>query len=410
MFEDDFLPDLETLERALAHFGSHLASNKLTQPTEHELPTSWPHGETASEEVIERLAPLVLDGAARLDQPYSMAHMDPPTPWLTWVMAQWNARLNQNLLHAGTSPAAAAVERRVMEWLAPCFGMSGGLMTSGSTLSNLSALWAARERAGIRRVVASTSAHISIAKSANLLGLELYEIPSSPSGVLDIDALPDNLDDAALVLTAGTTGTGVIDPLSGELNAAWRHVDAAWAGPLQFTQYAHRLAGIEQADSVSVSAHKLLFQPKESALVMFREADASMGAISMGGDYLTQPNVGVQGSRGAAAIPLFATLLAWGQSGLAKRVEHCLDQAALVADWVSAQPKLRLLCEPVSGVVVWRAERGEMDTLKLLDRLQTGAASRLTLNGETWVRQVAANPLLDSQSVINAIEQAFKDG
>ena len=129
-------------------------------------------------------------------------------------------------------PAAAAVERRVMEWLAPCFGMSGGLMTSGSTLSNLSALWAARERVGIRRVVASTSAHISIAKSANLLGLELYEIPSSQFGVLDIDALPDNLDDAALVLTAGTTGTGVIDPLSRELNAAWRHVDAAWAGPL----------------------------------------------------------------------------------------------------------------------------------------------------------------------------------
>ena len=144
--------------------------------------------------------------------------------------------------------------------------------------------------------------------------------------------------------------------------------------------------------------------------MMFREADASMRAISMGGDYLTQPNVGVQGSRGATAIPLFATLLAWGKSGLAKRVEHCLDQAALVAEWVSAQPKLRLLCEPVSGVVVWRAERGEMDTLNLLDRLQTGVASRLTLNGETWVRQVAANPLLDSQSVINAIEQALKEG
>jgi L-2,4-diaminobutyrate decarboxylase len=143
---------------------------------------------------------------------------------------------------------------------------------------------------------------------------------------------------------------------------------------------------------------------------MFREADASMGAISMGGDYLSQPNVGIQGSRGAAAIPLFATLLAWGKSGLAKRIEHCLDQAALVADWVSAQPKLRLLCEPVSGVVVWKAKGGDTDTLHLLDRLQTGAASRLTLNGETWVRQVAANPLLNSQSVINAIEQALKEG
>jgi len=145
-------------------------------------------------------------------------------------------------------------------------------------------------------------------------------------------------------------------------------------------------------------------------LVMFREADSSMGAISMGGDYLTQPNVGVQGSRGAAAIPLFATLLAWGKSGLAKRVEHCLDQAALVAEWVSAQPRLRLLCEPVSGVVVWKAKGGDTDTLHLLDRLQSGVASRLTLDSENWIRQVAANPILDSQSVIAAIEQALEEG
>ena len=405
MFEDDFLPDMVALERALTYLATETIPSSV-----RDLPISWPDKETASAEIVEKLAPLVLGAAARLDQPHSMAQMDPPTPWLTWVMAQWNARLNQNLLHAGTSPAAAPIEIRVMEWLAPCFGMSGGLMTSGSTLSNLTALWAARERAGIRRVVASTSAHISIAKSANLLGLELYEIPSSQSGVLDIDLLPKSLDDAALVLTAGTTGTGVIDPLRPAPKAAWTHVDAAWAGPLQFTQYSGRLAGIEQADSVSVSAHKLLFQPKESALVMFREADASMEAISLDGAYLTQPNVGVQGSRGAMAVPLFATLLAWGKSGLARRIEHCLDQAVLVADWVSTQPKLRLLCEPVSGVVVWQARGGNMDTLNLLDRLQFGAASRLMLNGETWVRQVAANPLLESQSVINAIEQALKEG
>ena len=64
----------------------------------------------------------------------------------------------------------------------------------------------------------------------------------------------------------------------------------------------------------------------------------------------------------------------------------------------------------LSGVVVWKAKGGDTDTLHLLDRLQTEAASRLTLNGETWVRQVAANPLLNSQSVINTIEQALEEG
>ena len=149
---------------------------------------------------------------SRLDQPYSMAHMDPPTPWLTWVMAQWNARLNQNLLrrHVACSSGDRETGHRVV---GSCFGMSGGLMTSGSTLSNLTALWAARERVGIRRVVASASAHISIAEVGQSLGVGALRNTSSQFGVLDIDALPDNLDDAALVLTAGTTGTGVIDPL-----------------------------------------------------------------------------------------------------------------------------------------------------------------------------------------------------
>ena len=67
---------------------------------------------------------------------------------------------------------------------------------------------------------------------------------------------------------------------------------------------------ITKADSVAVSAHKWLFQPKDSALIMFQNPELANSAISFGGGYLTSPNVGVQGSRGAVAIPLLATLIA----------------------------------------------------------------------------------------------------
>jgi hypothetical protein len=43
--------------------------------------------------------------------PTSLAHMDPPTPWITWAMALWNASLNQNLLHEMTSPFATQRRR-----------------------------------------------------------------------------------------------------------------------------------------------------------------------------------------------------------------------------------------------------------------------------------------------------------
>ena len=116
------------------------------------------------------LAPSVLGGACRLDAPTAFAYMDPPTPWLTWANGAMNSSLNQNLLHPATAPVARHIEEKVIAWLAPSFGMQGGHMTPGSTMANLTALWSARECAGVAEVVTSGNAHLSIAKAAHLLG------------------------------------------------------------------------------------------------------------------------------------------------------------------------------------------------------------------------------------------------
>ena len=172
--------------------------------------------------------------------------------------------------------------------------MIGVYMTPGSTLANLTALWAARDATGARRVVTSAAAHLSIGKAAKILGLALETVPADQAQRMDRAKLPQDLSDAILVLTAGTTSAGAIDPLSFRRHAAWTHIDAAWAGPLVFSQsHAARLAGMEHADSVAVSAHKWLFQPKESALVLFRNEKRAHEAVSFGGNYLATPNIGV---------------------------------------------------------------------------------------------------------------------
>jgi L-2,4-diaminobutyrate decarboxylase len=209
--------------------------------------------------------------------------MDPPTPWVSWATTLWNASLNQNLLHPDLAPVASEVEALVIRWLAPEFGMDGGHMTPGSTLSNLTALWAARELCGIRRVVASDSAHLSVRKAANILGLEFRAITVDPltGGLSKFDLQGVPLSDAALVLTAGSTAAGAIDDLSlTDSGQAWTHVDAAWAGPLRLSpRHRQLLAGIELADSVSVSCHKWMFQPKESALILFRQTAKADDAL-----------------------------------------------------------------------------------------------------------------------------------
>jgi L-2,4-diaminobutyrate decarboxylase len=304
------------------------------------LPADLPAKGIGEHATLGTLAPLVLGGARMLGSPLSFDHMDPPTPWITWATTLWNARLNQNLLHPSAAPVARAIEERVVAWLAPYFGMTGGHMVPGSTIANLTAIWAARELRGIVEVAAPDTAHVSIEKAARLLGLRYRPLPTHSDGRLRCDGV-DKVEQSCLVLVAGATSTGVIDPLDLAGVAAWTHVDAAWAGPLALSdRHRHRLAGIDEADSVAISAHKWLFQPKESALVLFKDTASAHGALSFGGAYLAVPNIGVLGSHGAVAIPLVALLRSWGRDGLADRIDRCMEAAERFAAFVQNDPRL----------------------------------------------------------------------
>lgn len=386
-----------------AHDGLNRALELLISRSSNpvDLPLTLPESGLGDISALEMLSGHVLDRAAQLGSPTSLAHMDPPTPWITWAMALWNASLNQNMLHEMTSPFATQAEELVLNWLTPYFGMQGGHFCAGSTIANLTGLWAARDAAGVKKVVTSQVAHLSVEKVCRLLGLELLKVPVDRQGRLDCEQLP-NLDDVCLVLTAGTTATGAIDPLDLVGAAKWTHVDAAWAGPLRLSQiHSGRLDGIEAADSVAVSAHKWLFQPKDSALVMFRNLELANAAVSFGGGYLARSNVGVQGSRSAAAIPLLATLLAWGRKGVAQRLDHLMQIADSLADAIEESDRLELWGRPQTAVNVFRPVYSS--TAALVQALPPGMLSTCVLDGQTWARSVAANPSVDMDLMVERI-------
>lgn len=373
-----------------------------TPSKQDKLPISFSEEGIGELATLNLLAPHVLGGATYLDGSNALAHMDPPTPWITWAMTLWNSRLNQNLLHPATAPFAIKAEEKVIEWLAPFFGMNGGHMCSGSTIGNLTALWAARDVKQIERIVASKAAHISIEKAARILGLPYEQIATNSDGQIDPNKLGD-ISKACLVLTAGTTTTGVIDSLELVGQAKWSHIDAAWAGPLRLCpSYAGLLDGIEKA----VSAHKWFFQPKDSALIMFREPEMANPAISFGGGYLATPNIGVQGSRGASAVPLLATLLAWGKKGVSDRIEHTMSLATMLAEKLAKEERISLWAVPTSGVTVFRPLT--MSTEELYKRLPEGMFSTCIFEGEKWLRSVAANPLADIDEIFSAIKEAIE--
>lgn len=399
--DKEFAVDSDGLHQAV-----ELMSRDFSRAEGFTLPMELPLVGMGSTAALNSLAPSILGGAARLGEATSFAHMDPPTPWITWAMTLWNASLNQNLLHPATAPVARQMEQRVVAWLAPFFGMNGGHMTPGSTVANLTALWSARECAGVTEVIASEGAHLSMAKAAHILGLKYLSVPIDANGSMDAAQLPADLSKSALVLTAGTTSAGAIDPFELAGKAAWTHVDAAWSGPLRLSGYANLLTGIELADSAAVSAHKWLFQPKESALVLFKDTGKAHAAVSFGGAYLATPNVGVLGSHGATATALLATLLAWGREGVAQRIEHCMDLARHLRDFVVNDERLEIYAEPQTGIVVWRPKDDRLFD-QVLQQLPVGSTSTTSIAGGRWFRNVAANPSADIDLLIATIQKAL---
>lgn len=369
-----------------------------------DLPVGLPTTGLGEDAVMKKLAPIVLGGARRLGAPTAFAHMDPPTPWITWAMALWNASLNQNLLHPDVAPVARDLEAQVIDWLAPVFGMDGGHMTPGSTVSNITGIWAAREITGAKRVVSSSAAHLSVAKAAHLLGLQHVVIPVDELGRLNPDEL-GAIDDAILVLTAGTTNTGAIDPVALAGRAAWTHVDAAWCGPMRLSsRHAPALEGIQNADSVAVSSHKWLFQPKESALIFFRDTGRAHQAVTFGGSYLAAPNVGLLGSHGAMAVPLMATLLAFGRDGIAEWIDAAMDAVDHVKGHLTAKGA-NIHPASANGVLLWRMPG--LPVSDIVAGLPEGSASTTTLDQTEWVRHVAANPNLNTQAFCTAVDRAL---
>ena len=138
---------------------------------------------------------------------------------------------------------------------------------------------------------------------------------------------------------------------------------------------------------------------------MFRDPGLANSAISFGGGYLAVPNIGVQGSRGAAAIPLLATLIAWGRKGLVDRIDRTMAMADMLANALSNEEHFSLWAMPKTGVTVFRPLT--CSTADFHSRLPEGMLSTSVIDNQTWLRSVAANPVADVEKVISTIRGAI---
>lgn len=209
------------------------------------------------------------------------------------------------------APAAVRLETNVLEWFAEWMGYpqsTRGILTSGGSLANLSAVVTARRHLlgeDISRgvVYASDQTHHCVMKVAFLAG-----IPEQNIRLLSVDknfkAVPEYFEKAIkvdlkkgrkpffLVGNAGTTNTGAVDPLPQLAEIAkkyglWFHIDAAYGGFFNLCKDGKKvLKGLEKSDSIVLDPHKGLFVPYGSGSLLVKDGELLRSAHMLTAEYL----------------------------------------------------------------------------------------------------------------------------
>jgi glutamate/tyrosine decarboxylase-like PLP-dependent enzyme len=297
------------------------------------------------------------------------------------------AGLNQNVGGWRLSPAATEIELELGRWFARRLGLArgaGGYVTSGGAMAAFVALKAARDsRAGwpIRELgvragppltcYAAEDVHHVNSRAADMLGIghdAMRTIPCDDGRRMKTAALRAAIQrdvrngskPFAVVATAGSVSTGAIDPIDEIADVCaefdlWMHVDGSYGGVAALTEEFRPLfRGIERADSVALDAHKWLYVPHSSGVIVARDMSTLADAFAIEPNYLYEEKeaagrgidlfaLGPQFSRGFHALKIWVSLLAHGWSAYERRIGHDVALARHLYDRASTHHELQAL-------------------------------------------------------------------
>ena len=375
------------------------------------------------EEILARFRDDIAPNAMGVPSPRYFGQFNPtPLPVGVWADAL-SSMLNQNAGAWRNGPTSAMLEARAIRWLCDLLNYgpeSFGTLASGGSEANLIALKCARDTVdreikdgGVRRaasdlvIYASEQCHFSIAKSVDILGLgreALRKIPTDERFHISLDALQEAIaaDRAAgllpccIVGVAGTTSTGVIDPLESlaeiaRENRCWYHVDAAYGGALAFSpQHKEMLCGIELADSITFDPHKWMFVPFACGATLVRNGGRVLrDAFDMTPEYLSEDRGGADvefdffrygqmGTRRFNSLKLWMAMKFMGREGYAQTVEHHIELTKYLAKQIDELEGFKRVGEVETAVCCFRV-------LPESDHLQQRLQQIIERSGEAWL-------------------------
>ncbi|TID13946.1 PLP-dependent transferase [Venturia nashicola] len=332
--------------------------------------------------------------------------------------------LNTNVHVNTVSPTLTQIEKYTTRSLASLIGYTtpnrGGVSQPGGSASNLLSVILARNTLFPStktdgngphkfRLFVSKHSHYSLSKAAQILGLgsnAVISIPVDLSGRMLAASLQEAITKSRergetplyICATAGTTVMGSYDPIIplsaiAKSENLWLHIDGSWGGAVIFSPSlrATRMLGVELADSVAITPHKMLGVPVTCSFLLGPDLDIFHGASSIEAGYLFHGNVGggeiydladltPQCGRKGDALKLFLGWTYYGTSGYARQLENAFETAEYFYSLLDADPRFVVVSEqPLPCLQVcfyWAGKRGLSG-----DKVANGRITERIVNG-----------------------------
>jgi L-2,4-diaminobutyrate decarboxylase len=406
-----------------------------------QFPSSFPASAATDERAhLLRLVAQVLEGTTALHSPRFIGHqVATPIPEAA-LIDMCSSLLNNGMAIFEMGKAGTAMERAVLQHVALRMGFpstSSGVLTSGGSLGNLTALLAARQaRAGFDvwhggmkhgpalAVLVAETAHYSVARAARIAGfgndgcipVEVDEHLRMKPAALEralAAARTRKRTVVAVVASAGSTAAGAIDPLNDiadvcEAQQVWLHVDGAHGGALVFSDaHKSKLRGIERADSVVLDFHKMMLMPALSTAVLFRDAKTGAAAFAQQAGYLFDDDrsddawsdIGkrtVECTKRTMSWPVYAMLQTKGTAHFAHHIDACVSKTRAFAEMIAAEPRLELLTMPDINITCFRVRGMSAGATAALRKAIIDEGTfyivQVHLGRELWLRTTLLHP------------------